>query len=219
MADSYNNKIKVCDPKTRTVKTFAGDGRRGSTDSPPEFSEPGGLSLAGADLYVADTNNHRIRVIDTRTQAVRTLDLEGVRPPSQARTPKFPRATVINVPPGRGDARPRSHSRRRPRPARRLQGQRRGPARLPRRVRHARHLRPRGLLDRPAGRVPVSKEFTLNLPLAKQAPTGSKLNLKLSVSAFVCLPNSLCTVKNYVWNVPITFEVGRPGPIRLTTAP
>ena len=71
VADSYNNKVKVCDPKTRTVKTLSGDGKRGSTDSPPEFSEPGGLSLAGSDLYVADTNNHLIRVIDLNTQAVR----------------------------------------------------------------------------------------------------------------------------------------------------
>jgi hypothetical protein len=48
--------------------------------------------------------------------------------------------------------------------------------------------------------------------------TGSSLEVKLSVSAFICLPNSLCTVKNYVWNVPITFTPGSPSPIRLTTA-
>ena len=30
IADTYNNKIKVCDPSTLTVKTFAGDGKPGS---------------------------------------------------------------------------------------------------------------------------------------------------------------------------------------------
>ncbi len=72
----------------------------------------------------------------------------------------------------------------------------------------------------PAGQ-PVaepSKEFQVKLPLVKQAPSGSNLQVKLSVSAFVCLPNTLCTVKNFVWNVPITFSPGSPKQIRLTTA-
>ena len=42
-------------------------------------------------------------------------------------------------------------------------------------------------------------------------------SLGLSLSAFVCLPNSLCTVKNYVWNVPITFTPGGPATVKLTT--
>jgi hypothetical protein len=37
----------------------------------------------GADqLYVADTNNHQIRVIDLHTQTVSTLALEGLTPPT-----------------------------------------------------------------------------------------------------------------------------------------
>ena len=28
------------------------------------FNEPGGLSFAGDKLYIADTNNHRIQVVD-----------------------------------------------------------------------------------------------------------------------------------------------------------
>ncbi len=35
IADTYNNKIKVCDPKTRTVKTLVGETKRGSSDAPP----------------------------------------------------------------------------------------------------------------------------------------------------------------------------------------
>src|SRR5262249_17308356 len=64
VADTYNNKIKVCDAATKSVRTVAGDGQPGDSDSPPRFYQPGGLSLAGATLYVADTNNGAIRTID-----------------------------------------------------------------------------------------------------------------------------------------------------------
>jgi len=51
----------------------------------PQFNEPGGLSFSNGLLYVADTNNHAIRVIDTATGATSTLILKGVEkfdPPS-----------------------------------------------------------------------------------------------------------------------------------------
>ena len=81
IADTYNNKIKVCDPRSREVKTFAGLGKPGIDDDPARFYQPGGLSASGSSLYVADTNNHKIRVIDLRTLAVKTLDLTGLVPP------------------------------------------------------------------------------------------------------------------------------------------
>ncbi len=77
IADTYNNKVKVCDPSAEKVKTFAGDGKPGSTDDPPRFYQPGGLSVAADSLYVADTNNHKIRVIDIKSGAVRTLQIVG----------------------------------------------------------------------------------------------------------------------------------------------
>ena len=80
IADTYNNKVKVADPKTRAVKTLAGDGKPGSEDNPPRFYQPGGLSVAGTSLYVADTNNHKIRVIDLKTGTRRTLKIEGLDP-------------------------------------------------------------------------------------------------------------------------------------------
>jgi thiol-disulfide isomerase/thioredoxin len=99
IADTYNNKIKVCDPNTLIVKTFAGDGKSGNEDDSPRFYQPGGLSVAGNSLYVADTNNHKIRVIDfvyvvdhldTNSHrarvigikpSVRTLELAGLSAP------------------------------------------------------------------------------------------------------------------------------------------
>ena len=64
VADSYNNKIRALDPKTQTLKTLAGGKSEGTTDKPARFDEPGGLSLAGKSLYIADTNNSAIRALD-----------------------------------------------------------------------------------------------------------------------------------------------------------
>ena len=79
IADTYNNKVKVCDPRSRTVKTFAGDGKAGTSNDPPRFYQPGGLSVAGDKLYVADTNNHKIRVINLKSGAVGSVDITGLR--------------------------------------------------------------------------------------------------------------------------------------------
>jgi thiol-disulfide isomerase/thioredoxin/sugar lactone lactonase YvrE len=79
VADTYNSKIKLIDPKDRTCKTFFGEPPGWLEDG--NFNEPGGLSFAGDKLYVADTNAHRIRVIDMKTRDLSTLNLQGVHPP------------------------------------------------------------------------------------------------------------------------------------------
>jgi DNA-binding beta-propeller fold protein YncE len=77
VADSYNHKIKTVDPKTRAVKTFLGDGKKGIEDgAKPRFHEPNGISGYGDKLFIADTNNHAIRVCDLKTGAVSTLPVE-----------------------------------------------------------------------------------------------------------------------------------------------
>jgi thiol-disulfide isomerase/thioredoxin len=85
VADSYNHKIKRVDPVKNSVKTFLGDGKPGDRDDPPRFAEPAGLSVAGETLYVADTNNHRIRTIDLRSGAVATMAIKGLTPPKPAK--------------------------------------------------------------------------------------------------------------------------------------
>lgn len=76
VADTYNHKIKVLYPTMRAVKTLFGTGRPGDQDGPAaEFSEPGGLSAADDRLYIADTNNHRIRVAELTSGEVTTLKL------------------------------------------------------------------------------------------------------------------------------------------------
>jgi hypothetical protein len=77
VADTYNSKIKLLDPETREISTAFGLGgmggfRDGGTDV-AEFDEPGGLDYANGMLYIADTNNHAIRVIDLETNEVSTV--------------------------------------------------------------------------------------------------------------------------------------------------
>src|SRR5256714_2002346 len=85
IADTYNHKIKVLDPRARTVKTFAGTGKPGQADgAQSSFYEPGGLSVARGRLYVADTNNHAIRVVDLATKQTTTLVIRGLQPPAQS---------------------------------------------------------------------------------------------------------------------------------------
>lgn len=83
VADSYNHKIKVIDPKDNSCKTFLGLGKSGKEDGKtPSFSEPSGLSYAADKLYIADTNNHSIRVADLKTKEVSTLKITGLTAPS-----------------------------------------------------------------------------------------------------------------------------------------
>lgn len=82
VADAYNHKIKVLDPKTREVKTFLGDGKRGGEDGEKaRFNEPSGLAGVGGKLFVADTNNHLIRVIDLARKSVSTVQIRGLPSP------------------------------------------------------------------------------------------------------------------------------------------
>jgi thiol-disulfide isomerase/thioredoxin/sugar lactone lactonase YvrE len=86
IADTYNHKIKRLDPREQSVSTFAGTGKPGQTDGAAgtSFYEPAGLSVADGKLYVADTNNHAVRVVNLRTKQTTTLVLRGLQPPPQS---------------------------------------------------------------------------------------------------------------------------------------
>ena len=81
IADTYNNKIKTISPAERTAKSILGAVEAGHADGPGDdarFHEPGGLSIADGHLYIADTNNHAIRVADLQSRQVTTLELRGL---------------------------------------------------------------------------------------------------------------------------------------------
>lgn len=81
VADSYNHKIKRINAAKRDVKTFVGTGKAGTELSPAQLSEPAGLSIAKGKLFVADTNNHRICVVDLKSGEMTELKINGLQPP------------------------------------------------------------------------------------------------------------------------------------------
>ena len=79
VADTYNSKIKRLGTGTRAVATLAGSGEGALRDGAlgtAAFYEPGGLSVVGDRIYVADTNNHALRLIDLAAGQVTTLDVD-----------------------------------------------------------------------------------------------------------------------------------------------
>ena len=81
ITDSYNNKIKRVLPATRGSMALLGSGRPGHKDGrgeEVELHEPAGVSVAAGKLYIADTNNHAIRVAGLESGEVETLEIRGV---------------------------------------------------------------------------------------------------------------------------------------------
>jgi thiol-disulfide isomerase/thioredoxin len=108
VADTYNSKIKRIDPETRESVTFLGTGDEGFADGDtPQFYEPGGIDYADGKLYIADTNNHAIRVVDMSSKTVSTVEFPNVERlmPSSADTAAPPDSVfggpenVITLPP------------------------------------------------------------------------------------------------------------------------
>jgi thiol-disulfide isomerase/thioredoxin len=82
VADSYNHKIRLIQLKGKRVETWLGTGKAGNGLAPVQFAEPAGLSIAGDKLYVADTNNHRIVLVDLKSKAASELTIAGLTPPA-----------------------------------------------------------------------------------------------------------------------------------------
>eukprot|EP00271_Cylindrocystis_brebissonii_P018072 TRINITY_DN496_c0_g2_i1.p1 TRINITY_DN496_c0_g2~~TRINITY_DN496_c0_g2_i1.p1 ORF type:complete len:1137 (+),score=278.85 TRINITY_DN496_c0_g2_i1:69-3479(+) len=87
LTDSYNHKVKSLNPATKEVRTVVGTGAAGFRDGAggeAQLSEPAGLALGpNGQIFVADTNNSLIRVLDTSTGTAQlsTLDLSSIPPP------------------------------------------------------------------------------------------------------------------------------------------
>jgi sugar lactone lactonase YvrE len=108
LADTHNNRIRRIDATTGIVTTIAGAGAPGfSGDTAPATAAalalPHGLALdAAGNLYLADTQNHRIRRIDARTGIITTVAGDGTQAfsgdggPAIAASLDSPRSTVIS---------------------------------------------------------------------------------------------------------------------------
>ena len=78
VADTYNSVIRRIDASSGLVTTLAGS-TPGWQDGPmARFAEPGGIDVADGRLFVADTNNHAVRVVDLASGATSTLVLFGI---------------------------------------------------------------------------------------------------------------------------------------------
>nr|CAD7203643.1 unnamed protein product [Timema douglasi] len=80
VADSYNHKVKVVDVEANTCDTLFGIGQSGDQMGPfnvVQLNEPGGLCLSPDEtrLFVADTNNHSIKIVDLVKGTVEKMDI------------------------------------------------------------------------------------------------------------------------------------------------
>jgi DNA-binding beta-propeller fold protein YncE len=84
IADTWNNRVRAIDPKTGTIRAFAGTGKKGFAGDGGAAAEAefGGVYCIafdpkGEQMYLADLDNRRIRAIDMKTGKVRTVAGNG----------------------------------------------------------------------------------------------------------------------------------------------
>ncbi len=207
VADTYNNKIKVVDPKRGTAVSLVGSLEPGNTDVPPKFDEPAGISYAAGKLYVADTNNHAIRTIDLAKQnQVTTLDIQGLAPPkveSKQAPPSFPGA--IPVPLAEARLKPADGKVRLQVDLKLPEGYKINP------IAPLRYLvaasGDAGPIDRTAlGNVEQVAEPAASFEIDLPAPSKGSENLEVAVAYYYCQDGSegLCKAGSVLFKLPIT---------------
>jgi DNA-binding beta-propeller fold protein YncE len=84
LADTWNNRVRKIDGKTGVITTVAGTGEKGfSGDGGPAVKAKFGgvycvaLDSSGANIYVADLDNRRIRAVDLKSGMVKTVAGNG----------------------------------------------------------------------------------------------------------------------------------------------
>jgi GT2 family glycosyltransferase/DNA-binding beta-propeller fold protein YncE len=83
VADSHNDRVRRIDKQTQTIMTIAGtgQGRYNGDDMPAteaSLNNPSGVAAApNGDIYIADTLNYRVRMIDHATGLMHTIAGDG----------------------------------------------------------------------------------------------------------------------------------------------
>ena len=100
IADSNHNRIIVLSLDDYSVKAVIGSGETGLVDGSFEeaaFNHPQGMAFDGRVLYVADTENHAIRAVDSQARTVRTIAGTGTQA-RQSNVAGPGRTTALNSP-------------------------------------------------------------------------------------------------------------------------
>jgi hypothetical protein len=219
IADTYNHKIKELDPKRRRVTTLFGTGKPGQADgSSASFYEPGGLALANGKLYIADTNNHAIRVVDLKTKQAVTLRINGLTPPARNM-----QALEKNDGPNAEEQKV---------PAQKIRAGANGVLKIDVQLPAGYHLNPQApqrykitvdgnsvLLDQKnAAQTSKDLKLPLRIPIAA-APTAGSASIRAQVTLFYCREDNTgtCHIKTLIWQVPInvTTDASAPTEVKL----
>ena len=218
IADTYNHKIKELDPKQEKVTTLVGTGKPGQTDgATPSFYEPGGLALANGNLYVADTNNHAVRVIDLKTKRAVTLRINGLTPPLKnvqaLESATGPNAEEIKV------------------AAQKLRAGGNGFLQIDVELPAGYHLNPmapqrykvsvdgKGVAVAEKVAAQATKDLKLPVRVPLNTTAAGSANLRAQVTLFYCREDNTgtCRIKTLVWQVPVevTSDPNAPTELRL----
>ncbi len=79
IADTFNHRLRIVDHRTGIISTLVGSGIQGSNGDDglairTQLSEPTGISVDPAgNILIADTGNHRIRLVEKATSLISTL--------------------------------------------------------------------------------------------------------------------------------------------------
>lgn len=214
IADTYNHKIKQLDPKQQRVRSLFGTGKPGQVDgASPSFYEPGGLAIANDKLYIADTNNHAIRVVDLKTKQASTLRITGLTPPAKSFTPSesaaAPNAEEIKAAPQQ------------------LRAGSNGVLEINVELPQGYHLNPMApqrykisvedgkniqIDEKVASRS--AKDLKLPLRIPVNAISAGAAKVKAQVTLFYCREDNTgtCRIKTLVWNIPIEVTTAATGP-------
>ena len=219
IADTYNHKIKELDPKQRRVKSLFGTGKPGQADgSSSSFYEPGGLALANDKLYIADTNNHAIRVVDLKTKQARTLRINGLTPPAKSFAPSesaaAPNAEEIKTAPQqlRSGANATLEINVELPPGYHLNPM--APQRYKVSVEDGKNIE---LDEKLAARS--AKDLKLPLRIPVNAVSAGAARVKAQVTLFYCREDNTgtCRIKTLVWQIPVqvTTDANAPNELKV----
>jgi len=212
IADTYNHKIKQLDPKKQTVTSLFGTGKPGQADgTSPSFYEPAGLALANDKLYVADTNNHAIRVVDLKAKKTSTLRLNGLTPPA-----KNVQALETAVGPNAEEVKAVSQK---------LRAGAGGVLQIDVELPAGYHLNPLApqrytvSVDGKNVASHAAKDLKLPLRIPLTPPATGPTTVRAQVTLFYCREDNTgtCRIKTLVWQVPVdvTSDANAPTEVKL----